>query len=118
MATHEEVQKKINEALERMSDEELDRVAGGTWSENQDLLVAMGNVDPDGLMNLFKSWDQNSATLGIYLKSLIDKNFKNRGLNVEYTPGIDPNKYKIDGEPASHEKFIDYLNTVGSWEVI
>ena len=42
MATHEEVQKKINEALERMSDAELDRVAGGTWSENQDLLVAMG----------------------------------------------------------------------------
>ena len=32
MATREENLKKINEELEKLSDEELDKVAGGSWS--------------------------------------------------------------------------------------
>ena len=32
MATREENLKKINEELEQLSDEELDKVAGGSWS--------------------------------------------------------------------------------------
>ena len=50
MATREEVQKKINEARERVSDEELDQVAGGTFYETEDVLAAMGNVNPEGIM--------------------------------------------------------------------
>lgn len=32
VATREENLKKINEELEQLSDEELDKVAGGSWS--------------------------------------------------------------------------------------
>ncbi len=34
MATREENLKKINEELEKLSDEELEKVAGGSWIED------------------------------------------------------------------------------------
>ena len=48
MATREEKLKKINDALEQMSDEELSMVAGGTKSETEkdnELLYDHGLMD-------------------------------------------------------------------------
>lgn len=113
MATREEVQKKINEARERMSDEELDQVAGGTFYETEDVLAAMGNVNPEGIMMFLQRWDQDRFMLGFHMKRIVEGTFEDVGINVEFEPGdgrITPNKYKIDGKSVTHQQFINFLN--------
>ena len=121
MATREEVQQKINEVRELMSEEELDQVAGGTFHETEDVLAAMGDVDPEGVIMFLQRWDQDPFTLGDHMKRLVEGNFEQVGIKVKFTPGegrITPNKYKIDGKSVSHNQFIDFLNTIGSWEIV
>jgi hypothetical protein len=47
---------KLNDKMSaKMSDDELDNVAGGSFAQNQDILVAMGNIDPEGVKIFLKT---------------------------------------------------------------
>lgn len=102
---------------EKLSDEQLDEVAGGSFEENRDILVAMMDVGPQGTMQLFKEWDQRSDTakgsLNNKLTVLINKNFGNR---VTFAGSADQvaSVYFINGKHVSHQQFIDFLNTTAS----
>ena len=103
---------------EKLSDEELDGVAGGSFSENQDILVAMMDVDPNGTMNLLKEWDQRADdaknSLNNKLTTLINKNFGKDGVIFSGSADKVGNLYFIGGKRVSHQQFISFLNTTAS----
>ena len=107
-------------AIEMMSMEQLDRVAGGTREQNIDLIIAMADVDPKGTEAFFKGWNQTAPdadyrlSMGVY--NLIRNNFSKKGLNVyinTFCGDKMQNTYEIADKPVTHQQFIDFLKGCG-----
>ena len=105
---------------EKLSDEQLDEVAGGSFEENQEIFYAMMDVDPNGTMEFLKGWDQRASnykeTLRDGLGKLLRKNFSAQGMDVVFLGGIGDreNQYMVDGKTVSHETFMSYLSAMGN----
>ncbi len=105
---------------EKLSDEQLDAVAGGSFDENQQILYAMLDVDPQGTMEFLKGWNQQASnykeTLRDGLGKLLHKNFSAQGMDVVFLGGIGDreNQYMVDGKMVSHENFMSYLSAMGN----
>lgn len=101
---------------EKLSDEELDGVAGGSHQENVEILTAMTGIDPNGTMEFLKKWDQRADDaefkLATGMNEIIRSNFNKRGMSVAYflkETGSE-NLYFVDGKKVSHGQFMDYLH--------
>ena len=95
MATREENLKKINTKLEQLSDEELEKIAGGTRIETFGdgfLLCDRGLIDRKDVTNIKKVSD--------YMHSL--------GYKYEVSPDPENNKYfNKKGESVTRDEFWD-----------
>ena len=102
---------------EKLSDEQLDEVAGGSFDENQEILYAMMSVDPEGTMDLLKKWIQdfkcNEVSLYALISQLVDKNISGTGLQFDGRAYDDPNEYRMNGKRITHRKFLDHLKVMG-----
>ena len=104
MATREENLKKINDELNKLSDEELDKVAGGTvgdTAEDSKLLYNYGLVD---------DWHGSIAT-GFYWGSYsaaVDEGWAKAGITCCTVP-FGANKYWLDGKRISRDEAVAHL---------
>ena len=104
MATREEKIKKINDALEKLSDEELDQVAGGkAWQMADDsrflnVLLAgkPGQCDRYGPLKMYLLSGFYSGYIGE-----IENAWSHVGIEAHLNSGFIGNKYKIMGTDQS-----------------
>ena len=120
MATREENLKKINEELEQLSDEELDKIAGGTYSETQSLRKAIGEVvTVHGFTGNFNNPVTFKRNLFIdevapYLKktygidSKLDCGEYDSASHDFVTEG-GANKYSLNGKSLTHQQVLDII---------
>ena len=106
MATREENLKKINDELEMMSDEELEKIAGGTFeetAEDSQLLYKHGLLD---------NWyDPISLTLRwITFSKEVDKGWAKAGITCCTSP-CGANKYWRNGKQISREDALLYVSS-------
>lgn len=106
MATREEKLKKINDELNKLSDEDLDNVAGGSFFETADdsyfLNSLNGLCDCYDATKIFLSMkDDEGATLS----GKIEKAWESVGIKAELYPNLTShNKYFIDGKEITREE--------------
>ena len=99
MATREENLKKINDELEKMSDDELEQVAGGFLCETSDdskflnTLLQGHPAQPDRY-GRFKSFFKDTKITAAWLAVGIDFSSSSTGFN----------DYKLKGRPISQTK--------------
>ena len=101
-----------------LSEDDLDNVAGGSFAENQELLAVMGDIDPEGVKNLLKTWDQKApnaqGSFNDKMQKLINDNFKGKGTNILLSADKVANLYTVGGKRMTHGQFIDMLKGMGS----
>ena len=111
MATREENLKKINDELEKLSDDELEQVAGGSWLESlsdfnnafQRKIPGFEKIDPttsDGAIYLLKNWTEGDNVVG-QLKNM----FAQYGIDMNYNgKPFDSNTYTYNGNKISQDE--------------
>ena len=109
MATRDENLKKINDELEKMSDEELENVAGGTYKETA--------ADSRFLNDLAGLCDRFGSTRAFFDTNKVAEEAKSGwgkvGIEFYFRPGVG-NKYYLDGKRISRNEAIRYAcNKVG-----
>ena len=103
MANREENIKKINDKLEAMSDEELEKVAGGNRDElalDTQLFNAMG-----GRFQAYNLEDINSSNVN-GISSKITSMYDKLGIQVSYND-FGASSYKVDGQPTTRNHAIE-----------
>lgn len=93
-------------ADEILSDDELDAVAGGNYTEtNQDLenFEAMG-------MKIYVQAPELTATYHYTLNNLINA-FQKYGVKYDYDFGTRANRYFVDGKELNHEEVWSYIKS-------
>lgn len=102
MANRDENLKKINEELEKLTDEELEKVAGGTYNNtaaDTRALNSMGfNITPRSANDCFLVWNNNAA------QADVAKIFNKFGVSVDQSWGAVDNKYYYDGKQISRQQ--------------
>jgi len=107
MATREENLKKIRSELQKLSDEELDQVAGGTIGEtagDSNILYDHGLMDTwYSIVGLSFAWCSKSAA--------VDAGWAKAGITccTVYVTGSGANKYWKDGKEISRDEAIKYV---------
>ena len=111
MATREENIKKINDELEKLSDDELEKIAGGSWLESlsdfnnafQRKIPGFEKIDPttsDGAIYLLKNWTEGDNVVG-QLKNM----FAQHGIDMNYNgKPFDSNTYTYNGNKISQDE--------------
>lgn len=103
MSTREENLKKINAELEKMSDEELDKVAGGTTSESIEVMRTI-NANPKFKETFFKE-----STDKMFVREELLDSLK-KAFNVDYKQRIrEANIYKRGNENLTHQQVIEMI---------
>ena len=107
MATREENLKKINDELEKLDDEQLEQVAGGTFNETTHLQAAIGWLPSRFNYVVYKDIPQ-------YLKehynidvTLYYENTNDRG--DHWHNQEDANIYSRNGQTLTHQEVIDII---------
>jgi len=104
MATREENLKKINDELEKLTDEELDQVAGGTVGETKvdsQILYDYGLMDNYyGDVSMTFYWKSGSAE--------VDAGWSKAGITCVTKP-FGYNQYFLNGKEISRDEARDYL---------
>ena len=92
MATREENLKKINDELEKLSDEQLEQVAGGTWAQTMSLYSDIAKVNPKAAAKM----------------SRISRSYQEQGYSPEDSMGYAMNdvlkEYGIRALPSVNDK--------------
>ena len=106
MATREENLKKINEELEKLSDEQLEKVAGGSIDEtsyDSKLLYEHGLIDDwHGALTTAFHWKSYSAA--------VDEGWRKAGITCVSTPNIFANNlYYLNGHEISLQEARQHL---------
>jgi len=116
MATREENIKKINAELEKLSDEELDKVAGGSWGQSvgdfmnayKRQLPGFEKIDPnssEGAIYMLKNW-----TEGDNIVAQLTKMFASHGIEMTYNgKPFDDNTYMYKGKKITQDQ---------AWQII
>ena len=103
MANREENNKKINDELELMSDEELDQVAGGSYRETAG--------DTRFLNDLAGLCDRFGATKSFFYQATVSdeaaKGWSKIGIQVN-TSWFGENYYYLEGKPIRREEALNY----------
>ena len=104
MATREENLKKINLELEKMSDEELDKVAGGNAQE-----MANDSRFLNSLNGSCDRYGENRIMFSAgYFNEEIEKAWATVGIKAEVSSGAGGfgkrNKYYVDGQQITQEE--------------
>ena len=117
MATREENLKKINEGLELMSDEELEKVAGGTVGELADLAGAMADFP---VIKQIGVGVAHTPGANYALAAAVADILKNQmGISADISLGFagtglnsDPNTYTeiSTGKRLSHSEVLDRIS--------
>ncbi len=96
---------------EILSDDELDRVAGGSWIESvadvnnafQRKIPGFDKIDPvtaDGAIYLLKNWTQGDNVVG-----KLEKMFASHGITMTYNgKPFDPNTYSYNGKSITQDE--------------
>jgi len=104
MATREENLKKLHSELQKLSDEELDQVAGGTIGEtagDSQILYDHGLMDNHyGSIPVMFYWKSKSAE--------VDAGWAKAGITCVTVP-MGANKYFKDGKEISRREAFDYV---------
>ncbi len=104
MATREENLKKINAELEKLNDEELDKVAGGTIGQtagDSKILYDYGLMDKYyGTIPVMFHWLSKSAE--------VDAGWARAGITCVTAPFAN-NKYFLNGKEISRREAYDHL---------
>lgn len=102
MATREENIKKVNDALETMSDDELDQVAGGTYNNtaaDSRILNKMGfDIEAKSANDLF--WDMGGTR---QTAAEVNKIFGQYNIYVDQSWGAVDNVYYKNGQQITRE---------------
>ena len=105
-------------ADEVMSDEELDGVAGGTYSETSDIIMAVGKVvEHNGFYNNKPAkfmWYLDDSEVAGYLKKNYNidaelDGYKHPGAGGGWIEECEANIYKINGKQISHQQVLDII---------
>ena len=111
MTTREENLKKINDELEKLTDEELEQVAGGSWMESvgdyseafKRKIPGFDKFDPnssEGAIYMLKNWTEGDNLVG-QLKNM----FAQHGIEMTYNgKPFDPNTYTYKGKTISRDE--------------
>ena len=103
MANREENIKKINDELNKLSDDDLEKVAGGTYNNtaaDSRILSKMGfNVQGQSAADLF--WSQSGFR---DTADKVNRIFNKVGISVDQSWGAVSNKYYYNGEEVSREQ--------------
>ncbi|MBR6014280.1 MAG: hypothetical protein IK062_10970 [Selenomonadaceae bacterium] len=100
MATREENLKKINDELEKMSDEELEKVAGGCIGQTAADSYILSEI---GLCPYY-SGDTIMWTPGTKIEDRIQCAYASVGIKLEYHSGFADNKYYFNNKSISEEE--------------
>ena len=111
---NDDVKSKLKEKFGALvTDEQLDKVAGGSYEQNLEILFAMASIDPDAVQKVFAkvNGDNNHHDLPEYIikqgaEDLIRKHFNIP--NVTFTEG--DNWYHMDGQNLSHAQMLKMIN--------
>ena len=104
-----------------LSEDALANVAGGSSSENAQLLAALAKVDPQRVNEIFEAaaWYNNhdDAIDDLFnqaVPSILKENFGN---SITIENSIDgKNKYTHNGKPISHSQMLEFIDSQG-WEI-
>jgi len=103
MATREENLKKINEELEKLDDEQLEKVAGGTWAQTAG--------DTRFLKDLAGLCDRFGKTAGFFkFGTVADEACKGwNKIGIQVNPGwYSGNAYYLDGQRITRRQAFEY----------
>jgi hypothetical protein len=104
-----------------LSEDALANVAGGTASENAQILAALAKVDPERVQGIFETaaWFNREDAINDLFKEAVPAILKeNFGNSITIENSIDgKNKYTCNGKPMSHTQMLEFINSQG-WEVI
>ena len=119
---NEDTKKKLKEKLGALvTDEQLDKIAGGTNRENLDLLGVLAKVDPEAVKDTFETalWYNREEVMQDLFNAAVPRILKeNFGNSITIENSIDgKNKYTYNGKPVSHEQLVEIIAAQG-WEVI
>ena len=107
MATREENLKKINEELEKLSDEELDNVAGGTYLESADDAKKFKEIG----INVYESEILGVPVLQGAQFTKLREAFNKFDVTIKDNGGIiNANEYYIGGNKVSREDAWKHIN--------
>ena len=102
MANREDNIKKINDQLEQLTDEELEKVAGGTYNNTAADTRALNElglkISPRSALNLFWIPSFNEAA------GEVSKIFSKFDISVDQSWGAVSNKYYFKGQEISREQ--------------
>lgn len=109
--------KILKEKLSALAnDEELEKVAGGTYKENLEILNAMAQLDFEGVQNVFakvndsNNPDSTELTICRGVQDLIKKHFHNE-FGVQSTAFNNVgNWYAQNGKTISHAQILKMIN--------
>ena len=97
MATREENLKKLNAELEKLSDEQLEQVAGGKYSQTADDSRFLNILN--GSTNRYCG-SRISFTSGTEIEEEIQRGWATVGIKFEWH-GMDDNEYYLNGKKIS-----------------
>ncbi|MBR2518206.1 MAG: hypothetical protein IKE46_00245 [Selenomonadaceae bacterium] len=110
MATREENLKKINDELEKLSDEQLEEVAGGTWHQTADDSHFLHTLNPD-----FNEINEAALafTPGTVTENLIKEEWARYGVEFKWHGGaVYDNEYKVNGKDVSRDEAYAHARSV------
>lgn len=106
MATREENLKKINEKLEKLSDAQLEKVAGGTWGQTADDSEFLHKL---GLLDDTFSGGELAFTVGSSKEEAVQAAWKAAGVNFIWHGGaIYDNEYYIGTKKVSRDEAMEH----------
>ena len=102
MATREENIKKINEELEKLSDEELDKVAGGTLQESSDDSLYLNDL-LYGRPGQCDQYGKTKLALMVSAQHDLENAWSSVGVECKLSDFGD-NKYSVNGQAISRRR--------------
>ena len=110
MTTREENLKKINDELEKLDDEQLEQVAGGTWVQTADdsrfLNVLNGSTDRYGATRI-------SLTSGTKIEEEVQRAWAALGIEFTWHGGAYKlNEYRLNGNKINQNEAYEHAMKV------
>ncbi|MBQ6298267.1 MAG: hypothetical protein IJK81_11400 [Selenomonadaceae bacterium] len=111
MATREENLKTINDQLEKLNDEQLEKVAGGTYHQTAGDAHFLHALDPNSCVELNEFLI--AFSYGTYYEETVKNAWAKYGVELEYHGGaITDNVYKINGKEVSRDEAFAHARAV------
>lgn len=108
---------------QKLSDEELDGVAGGNAREKNEIISHLSKANPDMMVKVGKiasdeisSGTDSDIAVSVALKRVLHEDY---GINSSILDGRLPNKYSgQNGNALSHQEVLNIIDTAGDFVII